>query len=162
MIHIIYFNGSEATRLQRSAVQRESLTRVSAYARELSDQKGHGCTAHSKSQHKEKKCRSPNVQSLVKAKERILIFKSSLAVHSALPQAIIVAPVVITSSMSSRCLPSSKCLLIGQKASATFCCRSEWRRCVWLVVKLRRATALLSIGKPTILAMPLAISLLWL
>ena len=65
MIHIIYFNGSEATRLQRSAVQRESLTRVSAYARELlSNEKRHGCAAHSKSQYKEKKCRSPDVESV--------------------------------------------------------------------------------------------------
>ena len=64
MIHLIYFNGCEATRLQRSAVQRELLTRVSAYARELSDQKRHGCAAHSKPQHKEKKCRSPDVESV--------------------------------------------------------------------------------------------------
>ena len=59
MLHINYFNGCEATRLQRSAVQRESLTRVCAYAHILSDQKRHDCVAHSKTQQKSGKCHPP-------------------------------------------------------------------------------------------------------
>ena len=59
MLNINYFNGSEATRLQRSAVQRESLTRVCAYAHVLLDQKRHDRVAHSKTQQKSGKCHPP-------------------------------------------------------------------------------------------------------